>query len=581
MMWLALWAGLAHAEPVRHALVVGANDGGGVLEPLQYAERDAEKVADLFVELGQFDEDLVTVLYSPSENELRTALARHAALAEDYSEDLFVFYYSGHADGNGLRIGDDRYFFETLKHDLRAVDADVRLGLLDACRSGAITRLKGAAVTESLFGNEGTVEGEAWLTASAPDELAQESASLRGGFFTHYLLSGMRGAADTDDGVVDLEELHRYTFDRVVATTGATGAGTQHPHFERKLTGYGDLGLTDVRHASALVLLQVQDAGQIAVLRMPDKTQLAEFNKSSDREMAIAVPPGKYLVRRRYDGSTYEATFGLNQGSQFRVESWGNALLMYGTDKGGVEQARIIALAEESRNFERGLNLGQSAGIAGASSLMIPGAGQFYNGQFWKGLAYFGVTSSLLAGVIFNPTAEELGSGLWPMVGAAVWGASVADASFNVHRSEATRPRTGGQLSVSGSFAGSSEVDWPTHVGASFDLMLREGVSIGLDRVGFTPSGQSGWDLSAGTRLMLAVEGEKWRPAALVGFGVRHGRSPGDGTRLVTRTVFSAGGNLRYYVVPRYFVELDARFENDGGDSGLTTGVGMGVHIGR
>ena len=187
------------AQPVRHALVVGADEGGGVLEKLQYAERDAEKMAEVLVELGSFDDELVTVLYAPSPELLRQALAHHAAVAEQYDNDLFLFYYSGHADAQGLRLDDDRYFYEALKHDFRAVDSDVRVGVLDACRSGTITRLKGAAVTESLFGQEVAAEGEAWLTASAADELAQESDQLRGGFFTHYLISGMRGAAD-DDG---------------------------------------------------------------------------------------------------------------------------------------------------------------------------------------------------------------------------------------------------------------------------------------------------------------------------------------------------------------------------------------------
>jgi uncharacterized caspase-like protein len=207
-MWLAL-AVVAHAATVRHAVVVGANDGGGVLEPLQYAERDAETVASLLVELGGFDESLVTVLYAPAREDLRVALAKHAAVAAEYDDDLFVFYYSGHADGNGLRLGQDDYWFEMLKHDLRAVDSDVRIGILDACRSGAITRFKGAGVAPSMFAAEGEVaEGEAWLTASSADEVAQESDELRSGFFTHYLLSGMRGAADSGDGVVDLAELH-------------------------------------------------------------------------------------------------------------------------------------------------------------------------------------------------------------------------------------------------------------------------------------------------------------------------------------------------------------------------------------
>ena len=61
-----LAATLALGAPVRHALIVGANDGGGVLEPLRYAERDAETFADVLIELGGFDEEDVSGLYAPA-----------------------------------------------------------------------------------------------------------------------------------------------------------------------------------------------------------------------------------------------------------------------------------------------------------------------------------------------------------------------------------------------------------------------------------------------------------------------------------------------------------------------------------
>ena len=69
---------------------------------------------------------------------------------------------------------------------------------------------------------------------------------------------------------------------------------------------------------------------------------------------------------------------------------------------------------------------------------------------------------------------------------------------------------------------------------------------------------------------MLATEGERFRPGAFLAFGVRHGRDRLDPLplqhvesitdRRITRTVFGAGGNLRYYVVPRYFTEVELRW---------------------
>lgn len=566
----------AHAGTVRHALVVGANDGGGVLEALRYAESDAERVASVLVDLGDFDEHLVTVLYRPSQEELRLALAQHASIAETYEDDLFLFYYSGHADGAGLRLGDDRFYFETLKHDLRVIPSDVRLGILDACRSGTITRSKGAAVTESLFGVEGgAIEGEAWLTASAPDEQAQESERLRGGFFTHYLLSGLRGAADSDNGVVELDELYRYTYDRVVEATGTTGAGTQHPRKDYRLSGQGALGLTDLRRADALLVLREEDAGQIAVYRLPDKLQLAEFHKAPDQPMRIAVPPGRYLVRRRHEDATYEANFGLHEGGQFQLADWGHPVIEFGVSRGA---DRVTELMERSRDYERQLNLANSPVVAAGASLVIPGAGQVYNHQPWKGAGYFAVTAALMAGVILNPTEDQLGQGFWPTLGAGVWGASIADAAYNVHRRERHRPELGGVLSWSGQFGGRVQA---RHYGVSADLMLRKNLSIGLDRVGFTRAPEGAWDIHAGSRLMLTTTGRRWRPHALIAVGIRHGRQPGDQDILATRAVFSAGGGLRYYVVPRYFLELEARWERDGQRSGLTSGVGLGFHLGR
>ena len=43
----------------------------------------------------------------------------------------------------------------------------------------------------------------------------------------------------------------------------------------------------------------------------------------------------------------------------------------------------------------------------------------------------------------------------------------------------------------------------------------------------------------------------------------------------------SAGGGLRWYAAPRYYVEAEARWENAADWAGVTSAVGMGVHLGR
>jgi len=320
LVLLGLASTSARAEVLRHALVVGSNAPSAELAPLRYAEDDAQRVAALLIELGGFPADEVTLLRSPTAEQLRAALDMHEHIAEDTGEDLFLFYYSGHADEQGLRLGEGQISFDELRGDLRDMPAEVRLGVLDACRSGEITRLKGLAITAPFLDQDDlTAEGEAWLTASSADESAQESDRLQGSFFTHYLISGLRGAADKGDGVVSLDEAYAYAYDRTVVRTGGTTGGTQHPAYDFRIQGKGDLPLTDVRRASARLRLPADLAGVVTVLREPEDVPVAEVSKAEGKETVLALPPGTYRLQLRAGGTIQEGRLGLSEGADLLV----------------------------------------------------------------------------------------------------------------------------------------------------------------------------------------------------------------------------------------------------------------------
>ncbi len=69
---------------------------------------------------------------------------------------------------------------------MRGSPASVRILIIDACRSGAITRVKGGrpAPPIAVFGDAPSSEGVIVLTASTAGEDAQESDQLSGSFFT-------------------------------------------------------------------------------------------------------------------------------------------------------------------------------------------------------------------------------------------------------------------------------------------------------------------------------------------------------------------------------------------------------------
>ncbi len=107
--WLTLlFAMSARADVARHALVVGHNVGNADEVPLLYAEDDAARVARVLVSTGGAGEPRTQVLQGPTRNQLLHAFAdlRLAVEADHAAGDdtLVVFFYSGHADANGIHL---------------------------------------------------------------------------------------------------------------------------------------------------------------------------------------------------------------------------------------------------------------------------------------------------------------------------------------------------------------------------------------------------------------------------------------------------------------------------------------------
>ena len=141
------------------------------------------------------------------------------------------------------------------------------MAILDSCSSGALTRAKGGARRPAfLFDATQDMSGHAFITSSSAAEAAQESDRIGASFFTHYLVSGLRGAADaTGDGLVTLNEAYAYAFQETLASTENTQYGPQHPAYDISLTGSGDLVLTDLRAASAVLVIAEEVAGRLYV----------------------------------------------------------------------------------------------------------------------------------------------------------------------------------------------------------------------------------------------------------------------------------------------------------------------------
>ncbi len=296
------------AEVRRLLLAAGANNGGVDRELLRYAVTDAENFVEVMQEMGGLDPADVLLLRDPGLDDFEQGLAeleRRVRASGRRGDRLEVLlYYSGHADAEGLLLAGERLGYPLLRRALETASADVHIAVLDACASGAITRAKGGRRRPPFLVDESfDMKGYAFLTSSSAGEAAQESDLLRASFFTHYLVSGLRGAADGDgDGLVTLSEAYQFTFNETRAQTTGTAGGIQHPAYEVEMRGTGGVVMTEVRRNAAGLLLGEELAGRIYI-RNDRQRLVAELNKPAGRAVDLGLEPGAYALYLQADGA--------------------------------------------------------------------------------------------------------------------------------------------------------------------------------------------------------------------------------------------------------------------------------------
>jgi hypothetical protein len=297
----------------RFALFVGANDGGAARVQLRYAVSDASRLADVMYRVGGVAPRDALLLRDPDPLEIATALARlERSMTEARTDSRRVellFYYSGHSDTEGLLLGEEMMPYRELRDSIEAVGADVSVALLDSCSSGSFTRLKGGRRAQPfLFDDAAEMTGYAFLTSSSDTEASQESDEIAASFFTHYLVSGLLGAADTTgDGKVTLNEAYQHAFAETLSRTSRTFAGAQHPSYEIQLTGAGDLVLTDLTARSAALAVDASLGGRVYVHHSSTGRLVAEFEKYPGQNLTVSLAGGAYRVDVR-QGDLYRST---------------------------------------------------------------------------------------------------------------------------------------------------------------------------------------------------------------------------------------------------------------------------------
>ncbi len=419
MRWLAAVAivvamlmegGLARAEPIRILVAAGSRLGLADERALKHAGTDAARVRGVLVDFGGVHPEDAIVLVEPSRALLFAALdrARSKALGHRPEEVTLLFYFSGHGDREALHLGDDRVLLTELTAKLGEVPAALRIAITDACRTN---RDKGFVADEPFAISSTTstqATGQVWLHASRDGEAAQESDDLEGAIFTHAWLNGLRGAADANgDARVTLEESFAFAHSQTLIRSAKSSGVLQKPEAIVNLHELAPIVLTQTADRMATLSLPMARDTHFLVYAAGAKGVLSELWGLPQRRIALAVPPGHYVVQRRVAGSGGIAEIALAAGEQRELVSgdFRPSSLEALASKGAVDDGAPASSSSARHELAAGYGVGASTRTG-----LVQGARADY-AFAWGRAAFTAGVGADFAGQAVAATTERLRSG--------------------------------------------------------------------------------------------------------------------------------------------------------------------------
>lgn len=310
----------------RFAFLVGANNGGKDRVTLRYAVDDARALEEVLEEMGGLLPGDSHFLEEPDREKFFSEIEE---LTKDVEEARNTFrrvevilYYSGHSDEESIFLGNSRVTYKEFRDIITSMNADVRIAILDSCASGALTLPKGVIKKSPfLMDTAYDMKGYAFMTSSSASEAAQESGRLGRSYFTHNLISGMRGAADMNlDGRITLNEAYQFAFDGTLTQTEKTMAGPQHPNYHIEMSGTGDVVITEIRQSTAILVLNEDIDGKFYI-HSKDNFLIVELEKPSGRKISIGLNEGDYRIINISGRDIFESKISLENGESFDLGS--------------------------------------------------------------------------------------------------------------------------------------------------------------------------------------------------------------------------------------------------------------------
>jgi hypothetical protein len=345
LVGLCLTTDIAKAEtkivPVHHVISVGANRGLTNEEPLRYAGQDAARFLDLMTELGNAARSGSKTIQKGDAEDVFSAIEQVHKNTKDKTNDVFVFYFAGHGDDVSLHLGTDRLELTNLFEAIEKLPFRLKLIIIDACRTSGGARNLGIEVGAGhAIQLKPLPSGTIVLHSTGFGEPAQESESLKGAVFSHYLMAGLRGPADSNqDGQVTFEEAYLYSYSKTIQRTAGSQYPVQHPAYDITLKGAGPIVLTRLNQGRAKLVFSPEEDSHLFVYRLPQGDLVAELAGDAEKPTMLTLPAGRFEVQRKKGQSSGKLTVHLPWGGvrQIRPQDFTQvekeAFVMRGSDE--------------------------------------------------------------------------------------------------------------------------------------------------------------------------------------------------------------------------------------------------------
>ncbi|MFK8058235.1 MAG: caspase family protein [Saprospiraceae bacterium] len=241
---LKLTTKASDGKATMYAVVVGIGRYTA-MKTLNYTDDDAYQMYAFLKspEGGALSDDQVEILVDERATRTNIELALSDKLGQADADDIVVFYFSGHGvDGYFVPVDFDG-IHNLLSHKrveelLASSSAKHKLVLADACHSGGLLAAREMSASSSRLYDAflNSTGGTALLLSSRSEEVSLEANNLRSGVFSHYVMRGMKGEADTDrNRIVTVDELHRFVYEGVREYTGYRQTPVMSGSFDRSM----------------------------------------------------------------------------------------------------------------------------------------------------------------------------------------------------------------------------------------------------------------------------------------------------------------------------------------------------------